>query len=163
MKVAYLKIRSIFDFFLPGQTKICLDHWILLITVYSLDIYTGQKFSLYREIQISRFSRRTQSSLLWRAGQRELDHELAATGSTATCSVYSSNKVDKPVQTVLTAEDWGTAAKVKEEEEWRFEGDEFKPETCKSCGCSVEAVRAAALELRLSIWRPYLDCGLLWV
>ncbi len=55
-------------------------------------------------------------------GQRELDHELAATGSTATCSVYSSNKVDKPVQTVLTAEDWGTAVKVKDEE------DELKPE-----------------------------------
>jgi hypothetical protein len=55
-------------------------------------------------------------SLLWQAVQRELDHELAATGSTATCSVCSSNKVDKHVQTVLTVEDWGTAVKVKEEE-----------------------------------------------
>ncbi len=34
-------------------------------------------------------------SLLWQAVKRELDHELAATGSTATCSVYSSNKMDK--------------------------------------------------------------------
>ncbi len=67
-------------------------------------------------------------SLLWQAVQRELDHELAATCSTATCSVYSSGKVDKPVQTVLTAEDWGTAVKVKDEEEWRFEKDELKPE-----------------------------------
>ena len=67
-------------------------------------------------------------SLLWQAVQRELDHELAATGSTATCSVYSSGKVDKPVQTVLTAEDWGIAVKVKDEEEWRFEEDELKPE-----------------------------------
>ncbi len=53
----------------------------------------------------------------------ELDHELAATCSTATCSVYSSNKVDKPVQTILTAEDWGTAVKVKDEEEWSHYGD----------------------------------------
>jgi hypothetical protein len=67
-------------------------------------------------------------SLLWQALQKELDHELAATFSTANCSVYSSNKVDKPVQTVLTAEDWGTAVKVKEEEEWIFEEDELKPE-----------------------------------
>ncbi len=59
-------------------------------------------------------------SLLWQAVQRELDHELAATGSTATCSVYSSDKVDNPVQTILIAEDLGTAVKLKDEEEWRF-------------------------------------------
>ncbi len=50
-------------------------------------------------------------------GTEGSDHELAATGSTATCIVYSSNKVDKPAQTVLTTEDWGTAVKMKEEEE----------------------------------------------
>jgi hypothetical protein len=66
--------------------------------------------------------------LLWQALQRELDNELAATVSTETCSVYSSNKVDKPVQTVHTAEDWVTAVKKKEVEEWRFEEDELKPE-----------------------------------
>ncbi len=32
------------------------------------------------------------------------------------------------MQTVLTAEDWGTAVKVKDEEEWRFEEDELKTE-----------------------------------
>ncbi len=32
------------------------------------------------------------------------------------------------MQTVLTAEDWGMAVKVKNEEEWRFEEDELKPE-----------------------------------
>ncbi len=32
------------------------------------------------------------------------------------------------MQTVLTAEDLGTAVKMKEEEEWRFEEDEMKPE-----------------------------------
>ncbi len=42
--------------------------------------------------------------------------------------MYISNKVDKPVQTVLTAEDWGIAVKVKDEEEWRFEQDELKAE-----------------------------------
>ncbi len=32
------------------------------------------------------------------------------------------------MQTVLIAEDWGTAVKVKEEEEWKFEEDDLKPE-----------------------------------
>jgi hypothetical protein len=68
-------------------------------------------------------------ALLLQAVQRKMDHELSATGSTATCSVYKNNKVDKPVQTVLTAEDCGTAVNIKEEEEWRFEEDELKPET----------------------------------
>ena len=58
-------------------------------------------------------------SLEWQALQREIDYELASTGSTSTSSVYSSNKVDKLVQTILTSEDMEFVVKMKEEdEEW---------------------------------------------
>jgi hypothetical protein len=78
-----------------------------------------------RVMALGTYTGQCMQTLQWQALQRKADYELAETGSTATYTVYSSNKVDKPAQNILTAEDWGTAVKVKVE---RFEEDELKSE-----------------------------------
>ena len=55
-------------------------------------------------------------SLQWMALQREADYELADRGSTATSSVWRSDRVDREVQTALTV---GCILK-KEEDEWMW-------------------------------------------
>ena len=55
-------------------------------------------------------------SLQWMALQREADYELAERGSTATSSVWRSDRVDREVQTALTM----SCILKKEEDEWMW-------------------------------------------